>query len=260
MKCCPGSGLVELHLSQTSSLGAWDPRNDKCIRRLLVYSKKYSILMRYLIVSESIRAYRKIFYCHVSVQRQIDVRGRFLPLTLLPLWMVMRLPFWLLHIRLKCSLMIVLNYELLINLLFLWILLLTVVTLSCSDLCLLLISLTLVLMRKTSWFRIPNRVMLLQHLNMMTTTSLSLACLLVATLIDLTKPRCSLIQDIPEQRSLFPSCTVLVTPNGGLRFQSSDSSAPITEEVAIYVSVTLPTLSRHVSRSASSGLVIRHWW
>lgn len=75
--------------------------------------------------------------------------------------------------------------------------------------------------------------------------------------IDLSMPRSSLIQDVLEHCPLFPDHTVLVTPNGEVRFQSSDSTDPITHDVEISVSVALPPLARYFSRSACTGLVIR---
>ena len=57
------------------SLGSWDNKNDRIIHRLC--SKKYAALMRKLIVSDSVRASRDIFFEHVTGIEQIDNRSRF---------------------------------------------------------------------------------------------------------------------------------------------------------------------------------------
>ena len=56
-------------------LGSWDNRNDRVVSRLC--SKKYAALMRKLIVSDSIRASRDIFFEHVTGVEQVDNRFRF---------------------------------------------------------------------------------------------------------------------------------------------------------------------------------------
>lgn len=57
------------------ALGSWDPLNNKIISRIC--SKKYAALMKKLIVSDTVRASRNIFYSHVSRFPQHDTRGRF---------------------------------------------------------------------------------------------------------------------------------------------------------------------------------------
>lgn len=56
-------------------LGSWDRKNDKTILKLC--SKKYAHLMRNLIVSDTIRASRDIFWKHIQGVKQYDNRSRY---------------------------------------------------------------------------------------------------------------------------------------------------------------------------------------
>lgn len=56
------------------SLGSWDPKNDRTLKRLC--TKKYLKLMKKLIVSETIRASRDIYYEHIWGFKQYDYRSR----------------------------------------------------------------------------------------------------------------------------------------------------------------------------------------
>lgn len=60
---------VDVEAIVVGSLGSWDPKNDKTVRRLC--SKKYADLMRKLIVSETLRASRNIYIEHLTGVPQI---------------------------------------------------------------------------------------------------------------------------------------------------------------------------------------------
>lgn len=55
------------------SLGAWDPKNDRLLRRIC--SQKYLKMMRKIMVSETISDSRDIYYEHLNIVPQ-DSGGR----------------------------------------------------------------------------------------------------------------------------------------------------------------------------------------
>lgn len=65
------SAVVEAVI--VGSLGSWDPKNDRVLLRLC--TKKYLRLMKKLIVSETIRSSRDIFFEHIWGERQVDTRS-----------------------------------------------------------------------------------------------------------------------------------------------------------------------------------------